>query len=115
LAINSGAPGRQGAGAENSRAGKERFNMQHPILLDESGVVGRMYDARTTPHLYVIDPEGVLVYQGAIDNSPDGEGESPKGGPLVSHVEQALTAIAEKKPVPAPNTEPYGCSVKYAK
>ena len=79
LAINSGAPGKQGAGAEKSRAGRDQFGLKYPILIDESGAVGKLYGAERTPHLYVIDAKGVLVYRGAIDNSPDGIGESPDG------------------------------------
>lgn len=113
LAINSGAKGKQGHGVEANREGKQRFNMTHPVLLDESGAVGRAYAAAHTPHMYVIDPNGVLVYRGAIDNSPDGEGESPAGGKLVNYVDAAIADVAASKPVAIPQTEAYGCSVKY--
>ena len=113
LAVNSGAPGKQGAGIEKSRAGKQSFGLDHPILIDESGAVGKLYGAKRTPHLYVIDAEGVLVYRGAVDNSPDGEGASPKGGTLVRYVPQAIEAVRAKKPVEVAETEAYGCSVKY--
>jgi peroxiredoxin len=113
LAINSGAPGKQGHGVEANREGQQRFKLEHPVLLDESGRVGRQYAAAHTPHLYVIDKEGVLVYRGAIDNSPDGEGESPSGGKLVNYVDAALSDIAAARPVATPETEAYGCSVKY--
>lgn len=113
LAINSGAPGKQGHGVEANRAGARAFNLQHPILLDESGAVGKAYGATNTPHLFVIDAQGTLVYGGAVDNSPDGEGESPEGGKLVSYVEQAVTAVLAGQPVPTPSTKAYGCSVKY--
>ena len=61
------------------------------------------------------NPMPFLVYKGAVDNSPDGEGESPQpdGAKLVNYVEQALAEIAEGKPVSVPSTKPYGCSVKY--
>jgi peroxiredoxin len=113
LAINSGAPGKQGTGVEKNRSGKTTFGFSHPVLLDESGAVGKAYGAKRTPHLYVIDPKGVLVYRGAIDNSPDGEGESPEGGKLVNHVDVALAELAAGRPVSKPETEAYGCSVKY--
>jgi peroxiredoxin len=113
LAINSGAPGKQGHGVEANREAKHRFNLSHPVLLDERGVVGRAYAAAHTPHMYVIDPNGVLVYRGAIDNSPDGEGESPAGGKLVNYVDAAIADLAAGKPVAIPQTEAYGCSVKY--
>ena len=113
LAVNSAAPGKQGHGVEANRAGKEKFGLTHPILLDESGSVGHAYGAAHTPHLFVVDAKGVLVYAGAIDNSPDGEGESPSGGQLVNYVEQALEDLRAGKAVRTPKTEAYGCTVKY--
>lgn len=114
LAINSGAPGKQGAGREANVAARDQYGMKHPILLDESGTVGKLYGAKTTPHMFVISPAGILVYRGAIDNSPDGEGESPKDDKLIKYVEEALAAVKEGRPVTHADTEPYGCSVKYA-
>ena len=87
LAINSAAAGKQGFGAEASRGGKERFGLDHPILLDPTGAVGHAYGATNTPHMFVIDASGTLVYRGAIDNSPDGEGDSPTEGKLVNYVD----------------------------
>lgn len=113
LAINSGAKGKQGYGVDANRAGKETFKLSHPILLDETGTVGRAYAAAHTPHMYVIDPKGTLVYRGAIDNSPDAEGESPSGGKLVNYVEAAISDVAAGKAIATPETEAYGCSVKY--
>jgi peroxiredoxin len=113
LAVNSAAPGKQGHGVEANRAGKAKFALPHPILLDESGKVGHAYGAAHTPHLFVIDPKGVLVYAGAIDNSPDGEGESPTSGQLVNYVEQALDDLRAGRAVRTPRTEAYGCTVKY--
>ena len=114
VAINSGAPGKQGHGLEKNRAGRESFAMKHPVLLDESGQVGRQYGAEHTPHMYVIDAKGTLVYKGAIDNSPDGEGESPSGGKLINHVDAALADLAAGRPIATAETEAYGCSVKYS-
>jgi peroxiredoxin len=113
LAVNSAAPGKQGHGVEANRAGKAKFALTHPILLDESGTVGHAYGAAHTPHLFVVDPKGVLVYAGAIDNSPDGEAESPTSGQLVNYVEQALDDLRNGKAVRTPRTEAYGCTVKY--
>jgi peroxiredoxin len=113
LAVNSAAPGKQGAGAEKSADGKKRYGLDHPILLDESGDVGRAYGATNTPHMFVIDREGVLRYAGAIDNSPDGEGESPTDGKLVRYVDEALASIAAGRPVLVTQTRAYGCGVKY--
>jgi peroxiredoxin len=113
LAINSAAPGKQGSGREANVQGRDRFGLKHPILLDQSGSIGKLYGAERTPHLYVIDPKGTLVYRGAIDNSPDGEGESPTSGALVRHVDVALAELAQGKPISVPETTAYGCSVKY--
>ena len=113
LAINSGAPGKQGAGREVNLAARDEFGLKHPILLDESGAVGKLYGAKRTPHLYVVDPAGTLVYRGAPDNSPDGEGDSPTSGTLVRHIDIALSEVETKKPVSVKETEAYGCTVKY--
>jgi len=114
LAINSAAPGREGYGQAKNAEGKRTYGMDHPILLDESGDVGHSYGATNTPHMFVIDKSGTLVYRGAIDNSPDAEGESPTGGKLVSYVDATMADLAAGRPVGTPSTEAYGCSVKYA-
>jgi cytochrome oxidase Cu insertion factor (SCO1/SenC/PrrC family) len=113
LAINSAGPGRQGYGVPANREAAQRFQLAHPILLDESGQVGHAYGAAHTPHLYVIDARGTLVYRGAIDNSPDAEGESAPGGKLVNYVDAALGDLAAGRQVAVAETEAYGCSVKY--
>lgn len=108
LAINSGAPGKQGAGLERNRKAVEEFKLGYPVLLDESGAVGHNYSAKTTPHMYVIDTHGVLRYAGAID---DGD-PSQKG--QVNYVRQALDEILAGKPVSVTESKAFGCSVKYA-
>jgi peroxiredoxin len=113
LGINSAAPGKQGYGPERVLAGKKAFGLEHPILVDETGKIGRIYGATNTPQMYVIDAQGVLVYQGAIDNSPDGEGESPSDGKLINYVDAALDDLAAGRPVGTKDTKPYGCTVKY--
>jgi peroxiredoxin len=115
LAINSGAPGKQGHGTEANSAGKESFGLTHPILLDEAGATGKAYGATNTPHTFVIDQKGTLVYSGAVDNSPDGEGKSPERGTLVNYLTQATEELLAGKPISMPSTKVYGCSVKYAK
>lgn len=115
LAINSGAPGKQGQGIEVNAAGKEAFGLTHPILLDEMGSAGKAYGATNTPHVFLIDQKGTLVYAGAVDNSPDGEGNSPEGGTLVNYLTQAAEELLAGKPISKPETNAYGCSVKYAK
>lgn len=112
LAINSGAPGLQGAGLEKNRQYQKDWMIQYPILLDEDGKVGRMYEARTTPHMYIIDKEFVLRYAGAIDNSPFGRVQGE--GEQVNYVKQALAMLKAGETVMPTTTRPYGCSVKYA-
>jgi peroxiredoxin len=113
LGIDSAAPGKQGYEPEAIRAAIQRFGLGHPILRDESGAVGRAYGATNTPHMFVIDKGGTLIYEGAIDNSPDAEGESPQGGSLVNYVDAALDDLAAGRPVRTPRTQAYGCGVKY--
>ncbi len=115
LAINSAGEGKEGYGVEKTAAAKVRFNLDHPILLDPSGAVGHAYGATNTPNMFVIDASGALVYRGAIDNSPDGEGESPQGadGKLVNYVDAALDDLAAKRDVAIKETKAYGCGVKY--
>jgi len=113
LAINSGAAGRQGSGAERNRSGRRELGFDYAVLLDETGTVGRAYGATNTPHLFVIDKDGKLAYRGAIDNSPDGEGKSTEGGTLVNYVDEALADLAAGRAVRTPVTKAYGCGVKY--
>ena len=111
LAINSGAPGQQGTGAELNKQYTTKWNMEHPLLLDESGTVGRAYEAKTTPHMYVIDSKGILLYRGGLDNAPRGQVRG--GGQRVDYVEAALASVKAGESVAKAESEPYGCSVKY--
>jgi peroxiredoxin len=81
-------------------------------LMDADGKVGRAYGARTTPHMYVIDPAGQLVYAGAIDSRPTSNPAHVKDA--TNHVNQALAETLAGKPVSVASTQPYGCSVKYS-
>jgi len=114
LAINSGAPGKQGHGVETNRAAARSWSMSYPILIDESGAVGKAYGATNTPHMFVVGKDGKLAYKGAIDNSPDGERGAPQGGTLVEYVSAAIADLAAGRPVRSPQTKAYGCGVKYA-
>lgn len=109
LAINSGGKGLQGAGKERNTQAQKDWNIAFPVLLDESGKVGKAYGAKTTPHCYVIDANGTLVYNGAIDN-----GGSGKVG-TVNYVEQAVEQTLRGETVTTATTKPYGCGVKYGK
>jgi len=113
IAINSAGAGKQGAELKLNTDAVTTFGLSHPVLRDESGAVGKSYGATNTPHMFVIDPKGVLVYAGAIDNSPDAEGKSAPDGKLVNYVDAALEDIAAKRPVRTATSKAYGCSVKY--
>jgi peroxiredoxin len=80
-------------------------------LMDDDGKVGHAYGARTTPHMFVIDPQGKLVYAGAIDSKPTARKDDVKSA--TNYVTAALTESMAGKPVTKASTEPYGCSVKY--
>lgn len=113
LSVDSSAPGKQGhLTAEEANAFMEELD-GHPtaVLLDPDGTLGRQYGAATTPHLFVINPAGVLIYQGAIDDAPSLDPADVETA--ANYVEQALDAALEGKPVPVASTQPYGCSVKY--
>lgn len=110
LAINSGAPGRQGHGADRNRAAAKGWNLTHPILLDESGEVGRAYGAKTTPQMFVIDRGGTLRYAGGLDDAPLGKAPGDAATPFFGN---ALQQVLDGEPVSVPETKPYGCSVKY--
>lgn len=81
-----------------------------PVLVDQDGTVGHAYGAATTPHMFIIDAKGVVVYDGAIDDDPRGNLEA---GARTNYVSRALNEIAAGKAVSTPETKPYGCSVKY--
>lgn len=78
------------------------------MLLDPDGKIGKMFDAKTTPHMFIIDKEGKLVYAGGIDDDPRGSKQDK-----VNYVDVALTNLFAGKEVPMPTTRSYGCSVKY--
>lgn len=94
--------------AESAETWREEHSIPYPILLDADGKVGQTYAAKTTPHMYVIDKEGVLRYSGAIDDNKTGKNEDP-----TNYVDAAVGALKEGKEVEVSETKPYGCSVKY--
>jgi hypothetical protein len=81
------------------------------VLLDPEGVVGRLYDARTTPHMYIIDAAGTLVYMGGIDDKPSTRHADVQTA--TNYVRVALDEVRSAKAVSTPVTRPYGCAVKY--
>lgn len=111
LAINSTHP-RHGdyLPPEKHLAFNRETGIDYPVLYDESGEVGHAYDAKTTPHMYVIDEEGILVYQGAIDDDPLAREDADERNNFVA---SALEDHAAGHPVEPATTKPYGCTVKY--
>ena len=113
LTINSGAEGKQGhmTGAE-AKALIARQNIQSTdYLLDPKGLVGKAYGARTTPHMYIIDGSGILVYQGGIDDRPTANTADIKDAR--NHVLAALREMRSGNKISVAQSRPYGCSVKY--
>lgn len=114
LSICSSAPGKQGyfEGEELKKQIAERKSAATHYLVDPDGKAGRAYGAKTTPHMYAIDPGGVLVYAGGIDDIPSADVEDiPKAK---NYVRLALDAVLAGKSVEISGSQPYGCSVKYA-
>ena len=111
--VISSAPGTQGyvtASQENDYLGKMHA-VPTAALLDPDGKVGRLYSAKTTPDMYVIDPQGKLIYSGAIDNRPTPDTADIQGAD--NYVSDALSSAMSGKPVAMSYTRAYGCSVKY--
>jgi peroxiredoxin len=112
IQVISSAPGEQGYvdSATALQLNADREATVAYTLMDPDGTIGRAYDARTTPHMYVIDGEGVLQYAGGIDDIPRPRADSPEATPFVT---LALDAVAEGRTPDPAATSPYGCSVKY--
>jgi peroxiredoxin len=113
LSINSSAQGKQGylTPEEANAVMAEKGAASTATILDSRGVLGRLYGARTTPHMFVVDPKGMLIYAGAID---DTDSTKPDDIPRsTNYVKQALDEAMAGKQVTNGDTEPYGCSVKY--
>lgn len=113
LSVVSSAPGKQGH-FPNDRANaltKEKKASPTAVLIDAPGTVGRAYDARTTPHMFVINPQGNVVYMGGIDDKPTARAADLQGAR--PHVDIALQEAMAGKPVSVPTSKPYGCTVKY--
>jgi len=114
LQVISSAPGEQGYLDGAGALARVQTDNAAPTatLLDPSGAMGRAYGARTTPHMYIINAQGVLVYQGAIDDQPSARRETLAGAR--PYVREALADIGAGRPVATAETPPYGCAVKYA-
>lgn len=114
LSVISSAPGEQGAvdGQAANRLTQSRGAAPTDVILDPTGTVGRAYDARTTPHMYIVSGDGTLLYQGGIDDKPSADLADLKTAK--NYVDAALTEIAAGRPVSVKTSKPYGCSVKYS-
>src|ERR1700679_2133157 len=112
LSIISSAPGEQGyvTQAQENDYLKTMHAAPTAAILDPTGAIGHLYDAKTTPHMFVIDPSGKIVYEGAIDDQPTPDPASLKTAH--NYVSEALTKSMAGKPVQTPITRSYGCSVK---
>jgi peroxiredoxin len=114
FSVDSSAPGEEGnypAGKLNEIAAQDGAS-RTALLLDPAGNVGRLYGAKTTPDMYIIDPKGILVYKGAIDDKRSTDLADVQTA--TNYVKGALDAVMTGKAVPTTATRPYGCSVKYA-
>jgi AhpC/TSA family len=114
LSIISSAPGMQGYvdGAAANALTKSRSAAPTAVLLDPEGAIGHLYEARTTPHMFIVNKDGTLAYMGGIDDKPTSNPDDIKGAK--NYVRAALEDVAAGKPAGEAVTRPYGCSVKYA-
>ena len=113
LSIVSSAPGKQGyvLGAAANQLTASRAAHPTAVLLDPAGVIGHAYEAQTTPHMFVIDPAGVVRYMGAIDDQPTTDVSTISIAR--NYVREAFAAVSTGAKVAETATDPYGCSVKY--
>ena len=114
VTLNASAKGKEGY-LENDAAVKELVSKQAAkasyYVRDPEGKIGRLYEAKTTPHMYVIDKAGNLAYMGAIDDKPTADSADIAGA--TNYVSEALKSLKAGKPVKVSQTKPYGCFVKY--
>ncbi len=112
--VISSAPGQEGyvSAEQENQYMQQMHAAPTAALLDPSGDLGHLYGAKTTPHMFIINPAGVLIYDGAIDNRATPDASDIPGA--VNYVTQALTEAMAGRPVSVPVSQPYGCSVKYA-
>jgi peroxiredoxin len=113
LSVISSAPGKQGyvTAEEEAKYLAEKQASPTAVLFDPEGTVGKAYGAKTTPHMYVIDDKGVLVYAGAIDDNPSSD--VADAATAKNYVRAAYEEASSGKPVTTASTAPYGCGVKY--
>jgi peroxiredoxin len=114
FSVVSSAPGEQGfvKGDQAEELTESRGAEPTAVILDPAGALGRSYGATTTPHMFIIDANGTLVYKGAIDDNPSSQGDPAKAR---NYVREALKQVLNGEKVTTASTQPYGCSVKYDK
>ena len=114
LTVISSAPGKQGyvTATEENAYLKQVKAAPTAVLLDPAGALGHLYDAKTTPDIFIINPQGTLIYSGAIDDRPSTDVADVSGAK--NYVSAALEEATSGKAVAAATSRPYGCSVKYA-
>ena len=110
LAINANAAGRQGTGVERNRRAQKELSLDYPILLNETGQLGRLLGATRTPEFFVFDAGGNLVYRGGLDST--GGRQTPSKN-VIHWLENALTEHFNNEKIAHPQTKPWGCSIKY--
>lgn len=113
ISIISSAPGKQGyvSAAEADQLSQARGTYNDMLILDPSGEIGQLYEAKTTPQMFLIDAEGILQYMGAIDDRPSARTSSLDGA--TNYALQAWEQLKAGDDVSPNSTQPYGCSVKY--
>ena len=104
LAINTTA----GKSVSDNKSVYSDWSVNHPILADSDSAVAKAYGAKTTPHMFIIDKQGKIAYEGAIDNDPEGN-KADK----INYVDKALTELSTGSSVSVPETKSYGCGVHY--
>ncbi len=114
LSVASSAETKEGfySAAESNKIMAEKNSAPTARILDPSGKIGHLYGAKTTPHMFVVDPKGTLVYSGAIDDNDSFKPETISGA--TNYVREALKSVKAGNPVKVATSKPYGCSVKYA-
>jgi peroxiredoxin len=114
LTVISSAPGKQGYVTTDEENGYVKRMDAAPtaVLLDPGGDLGHLYDAKTSPHMFIVNPSGKLIYNGAVDDQPNTDPNSVPGA--TNYVSQALAEAMAGKSVSVSTSRPYGCSVKYA-
>jgi hypothetical protein len=111
LAVNSSANRPEAEVLKSGAKFLEELKSPTPMLMDYDGEVGHLYGAKTTPHVFIIDKEGVLVYQGAMSNDPRGK----KGKEADTHIVRVVEQLENGEKVKPNYIKPWGCSVKYAR